>query len=138
MSRRRPMRKLPATVRVPKNYVLRAGVVLVVVVLATVGRQRGAPTQRPVTEDDYERYHGRSFTVVKVVDGDTIDIDIPDVVYDTTRIRLWSLCYLLPIHLTCLVAQLIRSSANKAFNSFPTSTRELQRCIEFCAAREPL
>ena len=42
-----------------------------------------------MVEDDYARYHDRSFTVVNIVDGDTVDIDLPDVKYDTTRIRLW-------------------------------------------------
>lgn len=38
---------------------------------------------------DFEKYHGKTFEVVKVVDGDTIDIDIPDGKYEHTRIRLW-------------------------------------------------
>ncbi len=44
---------------------------------------------------DISKYHGRQFAVVKVVDGDTLDIDIPDVsasggqAYSHTRIRLW-------------------------------------------------
>ncbi|MGD0597338.1 MAG: thermonuclease family protein [Sedimentisphaerales bacterium] len=44
---------------------------------------------------DIPKYHGRQFTVVKVVDGDTLDIDIPDASADSgrnyshTRIRLW-------------------------------------------------
>jgi len=37
---------------------------------------------------DLEKYHGRTFTVVNVIDGDTIDIDIPDGRYRHTRIRL--------------------------------------------------
>ncbi len=37
---------------------------------------------------DYEKYHGRAFICVNVVDGDTIDIDLPDGAYDSTRIRL--------------------------------------------------
>jgi endonuclease YncB( thermonuclease family) len=37
---------------------------------------------------DLEKYHAKTFTVVKVVDGDTIDIDIPDGTRETTRIRL--------------------------------------------------
>ncbi len=50
----------------------------------------------PKSEDrlkayDLEKYHGKSFTVVKVVDGDTIDIDIPDGNYPHTRIRLWGI-----------------------------------------------
>jgi len=37
---------------------------------------------------DIEKYHGRIFTVVKAVDGDTLDIDIPDGSYEHTRVRL--------------------------------------------------
>ncbi len=37
---------------------------------------------------DMEKYDGRSFKVVNVVDGDTLYINIPDGKYDTTRIRL--------------------------------------------------
>jgi endonuclease YncB( thermonuclease family) len=37
---------------------------------------------------DLEKYHGKTFAVVKVVDGDTIDIDIPEGTYPHTRVRL--------------------------------------------------
>lgn len=37
---------------------------------------------------DRGKYHLNTFTVTKVVDGDTLDIDIPDAKYSTTRIRL--------------------------------------------------
>ena len=40
---------------------------------------------------DFEKYPGKTFAVVKIVDGDTIDIDIPDGKYDHTRIRLWGI-----------------------------------------------
>lgn len=40
---------------------------------------------------DLEKYHGRTFTVVNVVDGDTIDIDAADGKYDHTRLRLWGI-----------------------------------------------
>ena len=42
-----------------------------------------APVPDPV------KYDGNSFVVVRVVDGDTLDIDIPDGRRPTTRIRLW-------------------------------------------------
>jgi micrococcal nuclease len=50
--------------------------------------------QRPKSEEqakayDLEKYHKKMFTVVKVVDGDTIDINIPDANKNYTRIRLW-------------------------------------------------
>jgi micrococcal nuclease len=52
--------------------------------------------QQPKSEEqaktyDLEKYHKKTFTVVKVVDGDTIDIDIPDGQYEQTRIRLWGI-----------------------------------------------
>jgi micrococcal nuclease len=37
---------------------------------------------------DLSKYYGRQFTVIKVIDGDTIDINIPDGNYTHTRIRL--------------------------------------------------
>ena len=43
----------------------------------------------PVTQDsDWDKYNEKTFTVVKVVDGDTIDIDMPDEKWPDTRIRL--------------------------------------------------
>ena len=49
--------------------------------------------QQPKSENqvrayDFEKYHEKTFTVVKVVDGDTLDIDAPDGEFGTTRIRL--------------------------------------------------
>lgn len=40
---------------------------------------------------DLRKYHGKAFTVINVVDGDTIDIDIPDGHDNHTRIRLWGI-----------------------------------------------
>ncbi len=37
---------------------------------------------------DFVKYHDRTFRVVRVIDGDDIDVDIPDGKYDTTRVRL--------------------------------------------------
>lgn len=39
--------------------------------------------------DDYSRYDGRTFLAAKVVDGDTIDIAVPDRGRPHTRVRLW-------------------------------------------------
>jgi micrococcal nuclease len=40
---------------------------------------------------DLEKYRAKTFTVVNVVDGDTIDIDAADGKYDHTRVRLWGI-----------------------------------------------
>jgi len=45
-------------------------------------------TKKTQETDDWDKYNEKSFTVVKVVDGDTIDINMPDGNYLTTRIRL--------------------------------------------------
>jgi micrococcal nuclease len=46
---------------------------------------------QPQEATDIAKYHGKQFTVTKVVDGDTLDIDIPDGNYNHTRIRLWGI-----------------------------------------------
>jgi endonuclease YncB( thermonuclease family) len=50
---------------------------------------RPAQSVESQNSSDIQKYHGRQFSVVKVVDGDTLDIDIPDANYSHTRIRLW-------------------------------------------------
>jgi len=54
-----------------------------------VSQHRGA--QKGVKQSDRQRYHDKMFKVVKVVDGDTFDLDIADVTTGKsfTRIRLW-------------------------------------------------
>jgi len=52
--------------------------------------------RRPISGEkakayDFEKYHGKTSTVVKIVDGDTIDIDVPDGNDKHTRIRLWGI-----------------------------------------------
>lgn len=43
-----------------------------------------------IEQDSRDRslYHRKKFTVVKVVDGDTVDINMPSLSYNSTRIRL--------------------------------------------------
>ena len=48
----------------------------------------------PAAVDDFARYHDRVFRCIKVVDGDTIDIDIADLKGQHrayTRLRLWGI-----------------------------------------------
>jgi micrococcal nuclease len=47
-----------------------------------------APAQKIQDSNDWDKYNEKSFTVVKVVDGDTIDINAPDGNFKDTRIRL--------------------------------------------------
>ncbi|MHC4519983.1 MAG: thermonuclease family protein [Planctomycetota bacterium] len=62
-----------------------------------IGLDRGALTGRwtggiganqHVSGRDSARYHGKTFTVARIIDGDTLDIDAPDGDAPTTRIRL--------------------------------------------------
>jgi len=57
---------------------------------------RGKWQSQPKSEEqakayDFQKYHTKTFTVINVVDGDTIDIDIPDGNNNSTRIRLWGI-----------------------------------------------
>jgi len=54
-------------------------------------RQRPAKSEEQPKTADFEKYHARTFTVINAVDGDTIDINIPDGQYEHTRIRLWGI-----------------------------------------------
>lgn len=74
--------------------------VCVLVMVALIRLDHGHLThrwqQRPKSEKqtkayDLGKYHKKTFTVVKVIDGDTIDIDIPDVNHNHTRVRLWGI-----------------------------------------------
>ena len=38
---------------------------------------------------DFHRYNNKNFQVHRVIDGDTIDLDIPDAKRPYTRVRLW-------------------------------------------------
>ena len=54
-------------------------------------RKTAAPAQKaPQVNDvnDWDKYNEKSFIVIKAVDGDTIDINMPDGKFKDTRIRL--------------------------------------------------
>jgi len=54
-------------------------------------RQTQRQTGNQAKSGDLEKYTGKTFIVINVVDGDTIDIDIADGQYEHTRIRLWGI-----------------------------------------------
>jgi len=92
MKRRRPRRISQSGLKRHPLLTL----VLVLVALAAMADRAGwlgqRPSARTVTPDDrsdVERYHQQRFRVVKVVDGDTLDVDAPDGSAPTTRVRLW-------------------------------------------------
>ena len=53
--------------------------------------RRQSESGQSARSNDLEKYHAKIFTVINVVDGDTIDIDIADGKYDRTRVRLWGI-----------------------------------------------
>ncbi len=71
--------------RAARKFFLLAGVVAVLVALVLVDRA-GFFGRAP--KDDWDKYNNRQFKVVRIVDGDTLDIDIPDGRFRRTRIRL--------------------------------------------------
>jgi endonuclease YncB( thermonuclease family) len=54
-----------------------------------LGWERQPESEEQQKAYDIEKYHAKSFHVVNVIDGDTIDIGIPDSEYIFTRVRLW-------------------------------------------------
>ena len=54
------------------------------VVLALVGRGRQSPQS-----GDFPRFNNRQFRLYRVIDGDTIDLDVPDDGHPYTRVSLW-------------------------------------------------
>ena len=92
MARRLRARKLPSTVRQPafhRRHPWATALVLVLAVLVWLGRFGRVTAVLPIVGGDMLRYHQQVFEVVNVVDGDTIDVDIPDRRFRQTRIRLW-------------------------------------------------
>jgi endonuclease YncB( thermonuclease family) len=51
-------------------------------------RQRQPKSRQQAEARDCEKYHARTFSILNVIDGDTIDIDAPDGRNNYTRIRL--------------------------------------------------
>jgi micrococcal nuclease len=62
---------------------------VVVVTAVTAGILCDRVTRVAPQKDDHTRYHDRSFRVARIVDGDTLDIAVPDGNKSVTRIRLW-------------------------------------------------
>jgi endonuclease YncB( thermonuclease family) len=61
---------------------------VIALVLAGIFAWHRTGTRTPFGTD-HERYDGKTFSCMHVVDGDTIDIDAPDGMKASTRIRLW-------------------------------------------------
>ena len=87
MPRKKRQPALPESIIAP-SYIRRHAVGLAIVALLMVAVVCDRATYQPRQPDDQTRYHGKSFRVAHVVDGDTLDIDIADGDKQVTRIRL--------------------------------------------------
>ena len=89
MKHRRPskMTDRQRRTRYAARHLVRALAVALVLAGLIAADRAGLFGKRP--PPDADKYDGRSFVVVKVVDGDTIDLDVPDAAWDHTRVRLW-------------------------------------------------
>ena len=100
MARRRKI--LPATIVLPPRWRRHAAILFTALAIvcavifersdwSPIGRSPLAVLPDSLNPDDTARYHDQTFGVVYVVDGDTIDIDVPDPGNGKpkTRIRLW-------------------------------------------------
>ena len=75
-----------------RNFFLIASL-LVIGAIIWLDRRMGEPLREAIQPKDpyaadIRKYHRKSFKVMNIVDGDTLDIDIPDGKYEHTRIRL--------------------------------------------------
>ncbi len=90
MKFRRPRRRrIPRSIRFPRRA--RALAWIALAASASIGLVGYDHWSRRATGGDVSRYHDRTFRVVRVIDGDTLDIDCPDDGDTTTRIRLWGI-----------------------------------------------
>ena len=87
---RRP--RVPDSIHLPSLWRRRAPTLVLLAVVATgivCARSVNRPNIAPTPGGDVARYHDRAFRVARVVDGDTLDIEIADRDKPVTRIRLW-------------------------------------------------
>ncbi len=76
-----------------RRNLLTIAVILLLILLGVIDRQYGGSFRQSIAHwgtdwRDYTRYHNRSFSVVNVIDGDTLDLAVADGPNPTTRIRL--------------------------------------------------
>ncbi|NLX14120.1 MAG: hypothetical protein GXY44_10775 [Phycisphaerales bacterium] len=81
--RKRIPRRADIWPRAYRRHPITAAIVLLLAVMV-LWRRVDAPAGT-----DHDRYHNKTVTCVRVVDGDTLIIDVPDGNKDHTRVRLW-------------------------------------------------
>jgi len=88
-----PKKPKHAMSRTQRNALIAAFFFILMPVLVVLDHQYGghlrqAIEQTTYADADFQKYHRKTFTVLEVIDGDTIDINIPDGKHEDTRIRL--------------------------------------------------
>jgi endonuclease YncB( thermonuclease family) len=86
-------RRRYAMSRKKKNILFLMFFFFIVPVLVTLDRMGGVSLRQSIghslyTGTDWKKYHEKTFSIASVIDGDTIDLAIPDAKYPTTRVRL--------------------------------------------------
>lgn len=76
-----------------RNALIAAFFFFLMPILVVLDHRFGEPLRQRIEQStysdaDFQKYHRQSFTVLEVIDGDTIDINIPDGTFEDTRIRL--------------------------------------------------
>ncbi len=78
--------------RLQKNLLMLLAFVFLSAIVWLDNKFHSPATQTPAAAasdvNDWQKYHEKTFLVVKSIDGDTIDINIPDGKFEYTRIRL--------------------------------------------------
>ena len=90
MAKKQPKRAMRRTAR---NAILAAVFFILMPALIILDRHFGDSLRHTIeratyTAADRKTYHGKTFAVLEVIDGDTIDIDFPDDDQPYTRVRL--------------------------------------------------
>ena len=77
-----------------KNFFFTSGLLVFALLILSdhllikIVRYSRVTSPEQVNSRDIEKYHNKTFTVIKIIDGDTFDINIPDNENEYTRIRL--------------------------------------------------
>lgn len=79
--------------RTTRNALIAAVFFILLPALLVLDRQYGdllrkSIAQTTYADGDWQKYHNQTFTVNEVIDGDTLDVDIPDGKFPDTRVRL--------------------------------------------------
>lgn len=79
--------------RTTRNGLIAVVVLVLLPAVIALDRQYGHILREPITrtayaDGDWQKYHNRTVRVLEVIDGDTLDVDIPDGDFPDTRVRL--------------------------------------------------